>query len=392
MQYHFDEIIDRKGTSCVKHDLMEPHFGNNDLLPMWVADMDFRTPDFIMDAIRKRCEHEVLGYTFGSESYFQSIITWLKKHYHITAHREELHFIPGIVSGIAFCIQAFTQKGDKILITPPVYPPFIDLPQNNDRELVSSPLQIINGRFSIDFDDLAIKSKDCKLMILSNPHNPGGTVWSKNDLLQIADICYQNGMILISDEIHADLTLPGYRHTSFSTISEQARNISITFIAPSKTFNIAGLGSSVCYIRNSKLKNTFYGFLEHYETANGNVFAYVGAEAAFKFGEDWLRQVKEYIYENVLFLDQYLKESLPAVKAVLPEASYLVWLDFNALPLTHEALKTMLIDKAKVALNDGTNFGGEQYRGYFRINIGCPRATLKMALDAIAKAIENMKL
>ncbi|MBR5783664.1 MAG: pyridoxal phosphate-dependent aminotransferase [Bacteroidales bacterium] len=381
--YNFDEIIERKGTSSVKHDMMNRDFGRNDLLPMWVADMDFRSPDFVMDAIRKRCEHEVLGYTYGSRSYFEAIINWFANHYDIKAEKEELHYIPGIVAGIAFAIQSFTNVGDSILITTPVYPPFVHLPLSNARNLVCSPLSIKNGRFEIDFSDLEEKAKGCKLMILSNPHNPAGTIWSKEELKKIADICAANNCVVISDEIHADLTLNGRKHTSFSTVSEMARDISITFIAPSKTFNIPGLGSSVCYIHNEDIRNTYFGFLEGYEVANGNVFAYIGAEAAFREGEEWLKQLKVYLQKNVDFLEAYLSQNMPKIKVVLPEASYLAWLDFNAYNMEHNEIKSKLINDAKVALNDGTQFGGKDYEGCFRINIGCPQSILKLALDRI---------
>ena len=229
-KYNFDEIITRKGTNCVKHDGMGPSFGKTDLLPMWVADMDFRTPDFIMEAIRTRCQHEVLGYATASESYYESVTQWLLRHYHISAPRKTLHFIPGIVAGIAFVIQAFTQPGDNILVMTPVYPPFLNLPLGGSRQLRCSKLKIINGRFCIDFDQLDQYAAGCKLMILSNPHNPGGTVWSRSDLEKIADICHRHHVIVVSDEIHADLTLPGYQHTSFSTINDTAKENSITII------------------------------------------------------------------------------------------------------------------------------------------------------------------
>ena len=270
MKYNFDEVFPRKGSASVKHDLMKPFFGTDDLLPMWVADMDFKAPDCVLDAIRKRCDQGFLGYTFGDESYFGAVIDWLFRHYSVQAKRNELHYIPGIVVGIAFCIQAFTKLGDRILVNTPVYPPFVNLPVNNARELVTNKLKLVNGRFEIDFDDLEQKAKGCKMMLLSNPHNPGGTVWSKADLQRVAEICKRNGVLVISDEIHADLTLPNYKHTSFSTVSNDAHCNSITFIAPSKTFNIAGLSSSVAYIPEKSIRDTYFEYLEASEFANGH--------------------------------------------------------------------------------------------------------------------------
>ena len=385
--YNFDEIIPRRNTACVKHDALEQFFGRDDLTPMWVADMDFRTPDFVMDALRTRCKHEVLGYAFPPDSYWQVVRQWLSRHYGVECVREELHFIPGIVSGISFVLQAMTQPGDGILVTTPVYPPFLNLPQGGGRRLVCSPLKIENGRFAIDFEDLEWRARQCRWMILSNPHNPGGTVWGEDVLHRVAEICYRNNVNVISDEIHADMTLPGHRHVSFSTVSQRAKDISVTFIAPSKTFNMAGLGSSVCYCGNEQLRKRFYGYLDTYEVAGGNIFAFVGAEAAFKHGEEWLEQMLQYLDGNVDFLRQYLQEHLPQVKAILPEASYLAWLDFGAMGYTHEELKDRFVNRAKVALNDGTTFGGTDYCGCFRINLGCPRSILSDVLDRIAVSL-----
>ena len=380
----FDEIIPRKGTNCVKHDALQQFFGSDDLLPMWVADMDFRSPDFVMEALRRRCEHEVLGYPTAPDSYWHAVIDWLRRHYHITALRDELHFIPGIVAGIAFVLQAMTHPGDGILVTTPVYPPFLTLPKNGQRQLVCSPLKVVDGRFAIDFDDFEWRARQSRWLVLSNPHNPGGTVWDKETLSRIADICYRNNVNVISDEIHADMTLPPHQHISFSTVSDNARNISITFIAPSKTFNIAGLGSSVCYCPNEQLRQRFFGYLDGYGLAGGDIFAYVGAEAAYSHGEEWLQQLLAYLKGNVDCLRTFLAERLPQVKAVLPEASYLAWLDFSAMGLDHEEIRSRLLQRARVALNDGTTFGGNDYRGCFRINLGCPRATLLEALERIA--------
>lgn len=391
MKYNFDEVFPRKGSASVKHDLMKPFFGTDDLLPMWVADMDFKAPECVLDAIRKRCDQGFLGYTFGDESYFGAVIEWLSRHYSVEAKRNELHYIPGIVVGIAFCIQAFTKPGERILVNTPVYPPFVNLPVNNARELVTNKMKLVNGRFEIDFDDLEQKAKGCKMMLLSNPHNPGGTVWSKADLQRVAEICRRNGVLVISDEIHADLILPNYKHTSFSTVSDYAHCNSITFIAPSKTFNIAGLSSSVAYIPEKSIRDRYFEYLEASEFANGNIFAYIGAEAAFRHGEEWLAHLKDYLVENIAFADEFIKKNMPLVKAVLPEASYLLWLDFNGFGLSHEELQDRLINKAKVALNSGLAFGGNDYAGFFRMNIGCPRSILKEALERIAMAFADLR-
>ena len=385
--YNFDEIIERKGTDCFKWDALPSMYGRDDLTPMWVADMDFRSPDFVIDAIKKRCDHEVLGYTMPSSDYWRSISSWLGEHYMIEASKEELHFIPGIVAGIAYTLLCLTEPDDKVLVTTPVYPPFLNLPKKSRRRLVCSPLKIENGRFAIDFNDFECQAEGCKLLILSNPHNPAGTVWSKDVLSHIADICEKKGLLVISDEIHADLTLPPHKHVSYSTVSEAAAHHSLTFMAPSKTFNIAGLGSSICYIANPELRKRFFDWLDGLGIAGGNIFAFTAAEAAFNHGEKWLRQMLGYLNENTKALDNYLKVQLPKVKVVLPEASYLAWLDFGEYNLTHKELSDLLINDAKVVLNDGTTFGGREYEKCFRMNLGCPQAMLLDVLNRIAKAL-----
>ena len=386
-QYNFDETIERRGTDCFKWDALQTFYGRGDVTPMWVADMDFRSPDFVMEAIRKRCEHEVLGYTMPSNSYWQAVTEWLQKHYHIQTTKDSLHFIPGIVAGISYALLCLTQPGDKVLVTTPVYPPFLNLPKESGRTLVCSPLKITNGRFEIDFEDFEHKVDGCKLFIMSNPHNPAGTVWGTEVLRRLADICKRHNVIVISDEIHADLTLPGHKHVSYSTVSESAARHSITFMAPSKTFNIAGLGSSVCCITDATLRKRFFGWLDALGVAGGNIFAFTAAEAAFAHGEEWLQQMLEYLNENVQALYNFLKERMPKVKAVLPEASYLAWLDFSDYGFSHKELADRLLNEAKVALNDGTTFGGDAYQCCVRLNLGCPRKMLLDALERIAEAI-----
>jgi len=380
--YNFDEIIPRRGTSCVKHDMLNEVFGTDDVLPMWVADMDFKTPDFIVDAVRNRCNHEVFGYTFAPDTYKMAVLNWMREHYHIETRWKHIHFIPGIVQGIAFVLQAFTNPGDKVLITTPVYPPFINVPHRSGRVFVSSPLKTVNGRFVIDYNDLEEKAKDCKVMILANPHNPGGTVWTKEELQKIAEICYRQHVLVIADEIHADLTLPGFTHTSFSTVSEEALHNSITFIAPSKTFNMAGLASSVCYVPDADIKKQFFGFLDANELSLGTLFAYVAAEAAFAHGDPWRRQLLDYLVGNINFTEQYLQENMPEIKMMRPEASFLLWMDFRAWNLPHKELVDLLVKKAKVGLNSGLDYGPEG-EGFMRMNIGTPRANVLEALERI---------
>lgn len=384
MTYDFNEIASRKGTFCVKYDMTPEVFGTDDLLPMWVADMDFKTPDFILDAIRKRCDHEVLGYTFAPDSYKMAVLNWFQKHYGIATRWNKMHFIPGIVQGIAFVLQTFTVPGDKVLITTPVYPPFINVPHRTGRVFVSSPLKTENGRFTFDFEDLDRKAQGCKVMIMSNPHNPGGRVWSKEELAQVADICLKHNVLVISDEIHADLTYPEFHHTSFATVSEAAKHNSITFFAPSKTFNMAGLASSVCYVPDQEIRKTFFGFLDHNELSLGNIFGYYAAEAAFAHGEEWLRQLLDYLQGNIDAAEKYLQEHCPEITFMRPEASFLLWMDFRAWNLSQKELIHKLVYNAKVGLNNGTDFGADG-EGFMRMNIGTNRETVLEGLRRICK-------
>lgn len=382
MQYDFDTTPVRKGTYCVKHDMTPEVFGTDDLLPMWVADMDFKTPDFILDAIRKRCEHEVLGYTFAPDGYKMAVLNWFRERYGIETRWSRMHFIPGIVQGIAFVLQTFTVPGDKVLITTPVYPPFLNVPHRTGRVFVSSPLKTVNGRFTFDFEDLERKAEGCKVMILSNPHNPGGTVWTKEELARVADICLRKGVLVISDEIHADLSYRRSQHTSFSTVSEAAKCNSITFFAPSKTFNMAGIASSVCYVPDPEIRKTFFGFLDGNELSLGNIFAYHATEAAFAHGGEWLRQLLTYLQGNIETAEQYLKAHCPEITFMRPEASFLLWMDFRAWHLPQKELVRKLVYDAKVGLNNGTDFGPEG-EGFMRMNIGTNRETVLEGLRRI---------
>ena len=388
MNYNFDEIINRNGTDSVKWDAVESRWGRNDLIPMWVADMDFRTAPFVIEALRKRLEHEVLGYTFACKEWSESIVNWVKERHGCTIREEMLTFTPGIVRGLAFVIQCFTQKGDKVMVMPPVYHPFFLVTQKNEREVVYSPLVLKDGQYHIDFDRFRRDVQGCKLLILSNPHNPGGRVWTKEELSQIADICDESGTLVISDEIHADLTLPPYKHPTFALISEKARMNSLVFMSPSKAFNMPGLASSYAIIENDELRHRFQKYMEASEFSEGHLFAYLSVAAAYSHGTEWLDQVVGYIKGNVDFTETYLKEYIPAIKMIRPQASYLIFLDCRALGLNQDQLNRLFVEDAHLALNDGTTFGKEG-EGFMRLNIACPRAVLEQALKQLEQAVNN---
>ncbi|MDR1222085.1 MAG: PatB family C-S lyase [Tannerella sp.] len=387
--YNFDEMINRRGTNCTKYDTLKKNFGAENLIPLWVADMDFRTPDFILEALRKRMEHPVFGYTCPSEEYYDSIIRWNRKLHGWELKREWISFIPGIVKGIAFAIEKFTQEGDKIIIQPPVYHPFRLIPENMKRTVVNNPLRLVNGIYEMDFDRLeSVIDDKCKMLILSNPHNPAGIVWSKTCLQELAAICAARNITVLSDEIHSEMTYPSCKHHPFSTVSGAAEACSITFAAPSKTFNIAGIVSSYAIVQEKHLRKEFYEYMEARELNQGTIFSYIATTAAYTHGAEWRRQMLGYVMKNVDFVEEYLKKNLPQIKVYRPQASFLVWLDCREAGLSHRKLITLFTEQAHLALNDGAMFGIEG-NGYMRLNVGCPRSTLEMALRQLKNAFHG---
>lgn len=389
--YNFDQIIDRKGSGDIKHNALKSRWGRDDLLPLWVADMDFATPPFIVDALRKRLEHPIFGYTTTPNELWQSIIDWQQRQHQWQVQRQWLSYIPGIVKGIGFVINVFTRPGEKVIIQPPVYHPFRLTPLANGREVVFNPLKRnAEGYYEMDFDNLeAICDEQCKVFVLCNPHNPAGQTWAKETLQRLADFCYERNILVISDEIHADMALFGNRHTPFATVSQRAADISITFGAPSKTFNMAGIVSSFAIVPNAELRTKFFRWLAANELNEPTIFAPIATIAAFTQGDEWRKQMLKYIEGNVLFVEAYCKKHIPGVKPLRPQASFLVWFDFTELKLDHAQLLDLCVDKAHLAMNDGEMFGpgGESH---MRLNVGTPRAILQQALEQLAKAVKSM--
>lgn len=388
--YDFNKIIDRSGSGDLKHEVLEERYGRADLLPLWVADMDFETPHFITDALRRRLDHSLFGYTVEPEEFWPTVMKWIKDHHQWDVKREWLSYIPGIVKGIGMVVNVFTKSDEKVIIQPPVYHPFRLTPEGNGREVVYNPLkENEDGSYSMDFDNLAEVADDkCKVLILSNPHNPAGITWSKETLAKLADFCYDHNILVISDEIHCDMALWGNKHVPFATASEKAAQCSITFGAPSKTFNIAGIVSSYSIVPNDEIRKKFYSWLTANELNEAPLFSPIATIAAFKNGEEWRQEMLKYIESNIIFVENYCKEFLPEIKPLRPEASFLVWLDCCGLHLNHEQLVDLFVNKAHLALNDGEMFGkgGE---GFMRMNVGTPRSILKKALDQLREAIKG---
>lgn len=389
--YNFDEIIDRPGSGDLKHEALLPRWGRNDLLPLWVADMDFATPDFVVDALKARLSHPIFGYTIEPADYRPTIIDWNESHHGWKIKPEWISFIPGIVKGIGFVVNVFTKPGEKVIIQPPVYHPFRMTPEDNGREVVFNPLRLReDGYYDMDFDNLSEVCDDkCRVLILSNPHNPAGVCWSKETLQRLADFCYEHNIIVISDEIHSDMALFGNRHVPFASVSERAADISITFAAPTKTFNMAGIVSSYAVISNDDLRQRFYGWLKANELDEPTIFAPIATIAAYQKGEEWRKQMLAYVEDNVRFVEDYCRAHIPGVRPLRPQASFLVWLNCRGLGLNHDKLLELFIDKAHLALNDGEMFGpgGE---GFMRLNVGTPRSVLRQALEQLAKAVNEL--
>ncbi len=389
--YDFDKIVDRTGSGDLKHEVLAERYGRADLLPLWVADMDFETPEFITDALRRRLEHSLFGYTVEPKDYWPTVQKWIKDHHGWDVKREWLSYIPGIVKGIGMVINVFTKPDEKVIIQPPVYHPFHLTPEGNGREVVYNPLkENSDGSYSMDFDNLEEVADDkCKVLILSNPHNPAGIVWDKDTLARLAEFCYDHNILVISDEIHCDMALWGNTHVPFATASDKAAQCSITFGAPSKTFNIAGIVSSYSIIPNDEIRNRFYTWLAANELNEAPMFSPIATIAAFKNGEQWRKAMLHYVEQNIIFMEEYCKTHLPKIKPLRPEASFLVWLDCRALGLNHEQLIDLFVNKAHLALNDGEMFG-KGGAGFMRVNVGTPRPILTKALEQLTEAIAGI--
>ena len=387
-KYDFDKIVDRRGTGALKLDVLKERYGRADLTPLWVADMDFETPSFITDALKQRLEHSLFGYTVEPDDYRPAIIDWIRDHHGWEVRPEWLSYIPGIVKGIGMVVNVFVKPDEKVIIQPPVYHPFRLTPQGNGREVVYNPLiENPDGTYSMDFDNLEkVADPSCRLLILSNPHNPGGIVWDRETLEKLARFCSSRGIIVISDEIHCDMALYGHKHIPFASVSQEAASCSITFSAPTKTFNIAGIVSSWCVVPDEKLRTRFFSWLKANELDEPNMFAPIATVAALRNGEEWRREMLRYIEGNIDFVTNWCAERIPQIKPLRPQASYLVWLDCRGLGLAHDELIDLFVNKARLALNDGAMFGpgGD---GFMRLNVASPRKLLEQALLQLEDAV-----
>ncbi|MBO5813584.1 MAG: PatB family C-S lyase [Alistipes sp.] len=390
MKYDFNKSIERRGSGALKYDGLKQWYGTENLQPMWVADMDFATPDFIIDAIRQRLDHPIFGYTIEPERYRKAIAEWILSHHNWQIEHHWISYIPGIVKGIAMAMLSLLKAGDKIIIQPPVYHPFRNVAAHNGFEIVENPLRLTEvGGYEIDFENLeAVTDPRCRMLILANPHNPVGIMWSRETLSRLADFCHERGIIVISDEIHCDMALWGKQHIPFASVSDKAAECSITFGAPSKTFNIAGIVASYAIVPSEELRNKFFGWMSGNELNQPDIFAPIATIAAFEQGEQWRKEMLHYVEENICFVEEFCRENIPQIVPIRPEASFLVWLDCRALELSQEDLVELFVDKAHLALNDGAMFG-VQGQGFMRLNVGTPRETLHQALRQLQEALDS---
>lgn len=388
---NFDKVIDRHGTNCTKYDAVTEFIGDrSDILPMWIADMDFETPHFIIDAIKERLEHPILGYTVPGPEYYAALQGWFEKKYGFRPEKEHLCYTPGIVSGIYKVIECLTQEGDGVVLCPPVYHPFAQVVRGSRRRIVEAPLLLREDTFDIDFEALDRALGDAKLLIWCHPHNPGGRVWTTEELREVVQLAHKHGVRVISDEIHADLTFGSYTHHPLPSVSEEAKECSLSFMAPSKAFNMPGIIASQLYIPGEQLRKEVFGYLELNCLNAASAPTYPAVVAAYTKGEEWLSHAIEYIEANVAYVKEYLQENIPRIKMLTPQASFLIFLDCRELGMaTGQELETFFVEKAGLLLNNGTMFGtgGE---GFMRLNVGVPRSILEQAMKKLQKAVESL--
>lgn len=384
----FDREIVRRGTGCIKYDCALECGKPEDVLPLWVADMDFATSSYVQDAMRERVEHGIFGYTEEVPGYFESVRDWMLRHHDFAVEKSWLVKTPGVVFALAMAIQAYTQPGDAVLIQQPVYYPFEGVIRDNGRRMVTNTLYLgEDNRYHIDFEDFEKKiiGQQVKLFLFCSPHNPVSRVWEEEELIRLGDLCVQHQVIVVSDEIHADFAFRG-KHRVFATLKKEYAERSIICTSPSKTFNLAGLNLSNIFIPNEELRRRFRARMDAVGVSELNVMGQVACEAAYRQGEEWYQAMMRYVADNIALIGQYVEENLPGVRLVSHEGTYLVWLDFRKLGLDEEALEHKIVHEAKLWLDGGGMFGAGG-AGFQRINAACPRKLLQEALERIRSAL-----
>ena len=395
--YNFDKIINRKGTNCLKYDYAVERGKPADVLPLWVADMDFTVSEEITKSLHAAVDHGIYGYTQPKDAYYNAITNWMEKNHNWKTKREWIMKTPGVVFALGAAVKAFTKPGDAVLIQNPVYYPFTNIIRDNDRRVIDNTLvyekRVTEGKsqYSIDYEDFERKivQENIKLFILCNPHNPVGRVWNREELQYLGEICLHHHVIVVSDEIHNDFVYPGFEHTVFANVDPRFAEFTVTCTAPSKTFNLAGLQISNIFISNETLREAFQKEIDKTGYDEPNALGAVACEAAYRGGQEWLDQLRAYLLENLNFLRAYLQEKIPQIHLVEPEGTYLVWLDCRELGMSNEELSRFMVEKAGLGLSDGYTFG-RSLSGYMRLNAACPRSVLKQALEQLRAAVEAL--
>lgn len=388
MNFEFDKITDRTHTNAVKYDLAKERGKPEDALSLWVADMDFPTAPCIQKALSEKALHGIYGYSRPDERYYSALKNWFKKRHNFEVQNQWIVNTPGVVFAIATAIKAYTKEGDGVLIQKPVYYPFSNTIKTLERKVVNNPLVLKDGHYEIDFEDFEQKiiSKSVKLFLLCSPHNPGGRVWTKSELEKLWNICKKHNVIVVSDDIHSDIVFGENKHTIFGTLSDEALENSIICTAPSKSFNLAGLQFSSIFIANEKLRNQFKREIDKTGYDEPSLMGIVAATSAYSDGEQWFDAAKDYIWQNIQFAKKYIEENAPKIKAIIPEGSYLLWLDFSGFEFSDEEINVRILNKAKVWLDNGTMFGSEGAK-FQRINCATPRSILEEALKRICSVM-----
>ena len=392
MQFDFDKKINRRNTDSIKWDKTDKYLKAPDVIPLWVADMDFESPQVVQDAVQRQVEFGNYGYYEAPESYYESIVNWQQRRHGWKMNipdistRHIIQFVPGVIPGLNFAIQAFTEPGDKIIIQPPVYRPFFETITRNERQVLENPLMEREGRYEMDFELLEMQANEAKMLILCSPHNPVGRVWTKSELERLVEICTKNEVLIVSDEIHADLVYSGNKHIPVASVSPAAARISLTLVSPAKAFNMQSFQIASAIILNEQLREQYRQHLKKFSIYMMNIFSIRASEAAYTAGAEWLDALLVYLESNRNFLKDFLEDKMPQIKFSPSEGTYLAWLDCRELNLSQEALNDLFLKKAKVGLLSGTVFGA-QGEGFMRLNFACTRATLEDALERIRSSI-----
>ncbi|WP_068774017.1 MalY/PatB family protein [Paenibacillus sp. FJAT-26967] len=392
MNFHIP--INRINSASLKWDRTDVVYGSSDILPLWVADMDFAAPPAVIRALQERAEHGVLGYSYITDSYLEAIAGWMKSRHNWDIRHDWIQFCPGVVPALSLMVECYTKPGEAVMIQTPVYPPFYQVVKNHGRQLVLNPLHLsAEGDYTMDFDRLEqdLDAHPVKMLILCSPHNPVGRVWTRSELERLAEICTSRGVIVVSDEIHADLVFEAGAHTPFAAVSTEAEQCSVICTAPSKTFNMAGLNTANMIIPNPKLRSAFRKALQRYSLSSITPTGLAATEAAYREGGEWLDALLEYIQGNMTYVREYIQQNIPELKVNQPEATYLLWIDFRELGLSGEELARFLLDEAKLALNAGNSFG-QDGEGFMRMNVGCTRQTLEEAMQRLDRAVAQRRV